>query len=219
MNRSERRVIGCGIAICLFLIGSLLFVFLGGFEALVGLFDNPEKSIRRELELMRSLKINYLELYCTRNTDKRILLLKNESDVEELVLTMTDVSAEGVSSLAGIPRLRGLELYAGKNVNDAALAKLDQLPKLEELVLRNCKITNAGLVSLKNLEHLRRMTIFQDHPDLKGLSDGAVDSLESLTNLTELRLVGDWVSEQGIDRLKKSLPKCVVSRNERRLLR
>lgn len=218
MNHRVARILVWTLAmfLCFIIVtGVALGVAYVAVWALKAITENPEKSLRLDLELMRKYKRHDLELYTTRNTDRLILVLRGDSDVQDLTLTRTDVTADGISYLSEIPHLRRLELYAGANIDDAALAQLSRLPVLEELVLRNCPITNSGLVTLKKLDHLRRLTIYQDDPRWLGLSDGAVDSLEGLTNLTEIHLVGGWLSDQGFQRLKKSRPDCLVTTSER----
>jgi hypothetical protein len=50
---------------------------------------------------------------------------------------------------------------SGNEIDDAALAHLDQFPKLRVLALRATKITDHGMKNFRQLHELRRLDLYQ----------------------------------------------------------
>ncbi|MFV0442255.1 MAG: hypothetical protein ACK5Q5_01645 [Planctomycetaceae bacterium] len=69
--------------------------------------------------------------------------LRQWPDVVVLQMANADVTNETLRLLAGDQRLRELDI-SDSQVTDAGLAIVDDLPALEILRLKNCKITDAG---------------------------------------------------------------------------
>ncbi|MGH7170044.1 MAG: putative Ig domain-containing protein, partial [Gemmataceae bacterium] len=99
----------------------------------------------------------------------------------------------------------------GKQVTDDDLVLLRPLTTLTELRLVRLRITDKGLVHLKDLKEL-------DYLDLRG-NDGITDTglahLKGLPKLKTLRLLGTRVSDKGAAEFKKARPEVNVV-NKRR---
>jgi Leucine-rich repeat (LRR) protein len=91
------------------------------------------------------------------------------------------MTAAGMDSLKGLTDLVELNLDSCE-INDDSLKNLEDLKRLESLNLASTPISDAGLEHLKGLTALRTL-------DLSNVSD---------------------VTEEGIQKLKKSLPECHI---------
>jgi Leucine-rich repeat (LRR) protein len=84
------------------------------------------------------------------------------------------------------------------------------MTKLRSLGLTATKITDAGVVHLKDLRSLTNLKI-----SLTGVADNGLTWLEALPNLSFLELYGTNVTDAGTDRLKMRLPnlRLIMTRN------
>jgi len=135
--------------------------------------------------------------------------------------------------LAGLRRLRYLDLSQNRAVTDAGLVHLAGLTGLEELVLKATHITDIGLAHLRGLTALRKLDLsFTEVSDagivhLAGLTHlrelglacylvtddrlpYLLPHLQRLTSLEQLLLHPDTTSEAGIAILKRALPGCRI---------
>jgi len=122
----------------------------------------------------------------------------------EVVWSSTDFDDDDLAHLAGLARLRRLQL-ARSRVTDEGLAHLKSLPELENLSLSSTRITDAGLVHLKQLPKLEALGL-----DYTGATDAGLVHLHQLTGLRRLGLFHTNATRQGIERLREALPECRV---------
>lgn len=118
-------------------------------------------------------------------------------------LTITDVSADGLSAISGMSQLKTLTI-TGTPVSSDELAVIGSLPKLQKLTLQDCRLTTtAGLAGAVNLEYL----------DLSENTVRNIDALSQMTKLKELYLQGNALVD--LDALSglKSLTELNVARN------
>jgi Leucine-rich repeat (LRR) protein len=91
-------------------------------------------------------------------------------------------------------------------VTDAGLVNLKGMTNLKKLTFEDCRnVSDEGLKVLVDLQALELL-------NLKGTqtTDASVALLSGLKNLKELNLQFTQVSDEGIKRLKKALPKAKV---------
>lgn len=89
--------------------------------------------------------------------------------------------------------------YTG--VNDAKLAQMTLPPQLKRLGFRNCEVTDAGLVHLKDLRKLEWLYLNDT-----AVTDEGLLHLQGLAQLRFLSVVNTSVTKAGIDRLHHSRP-------------
>lgn len=106
--------------------------------------------------------------------------LKNPQLLRVLNLDHTHVSDANAAVFAGFENLEVLWLQ-GTHVSDAALEHIASLPRLKQLYFNLTDVTDAGLVRLQELKQLENLGI-------GGLS----------------------LSEEAVDRLRRSLPNCEI---------
>jgi Leucine-rich repeat (LRR) protein len=112
---------------------------------------------------------------------------------------MTSVGDAGLNHLSGLTRLQELNLVETA-VTGAGLLHLKGMTKLQSLRLDKTKVTDAGMAHLKGLTNLQELD----------LTDRDLVQLQRLTNLKELDLTGTGVTDTGVQRLRRALPKAVI---------
>lgn len=140
---------------------------------------------------------------------------------------LTDKGLESLSRFEGLERLHLQDVQVG----DATLAKLARLPRLHTLTLHSVKLDHRALVRFKDSPSFNDLRVHGDTkfvdeflallPEKQDIlelvdcpiTDRGLDSLEKLARLRYLDLTGTLVSDQGLERLRKALPKCEVRRD------
>ena len=160
----------------------------------------------RHLVANASLLALDLEL-CDGITDDACELLGEMKQLRSLVLKKSGferqrISDAGLKRLDQLAHLEVLNLY-GNSVTDAGLTHLQPLKKLRELNLSLLAITDAGLKHLQPLTALEHLELLYSE-GFAGptLSNGMVEFLEPLTNLTTLNLTGAKLTDTGLERLR-----------------
>jgi hypothetical protein len=111
------------------------------------------------------------------------------------------VGDAGLAAVAGLRRLRELDLYASC-VTDAGLAHVAGMPELEFLHLSDTGVAGPGLVNLVGLQRLRYLKL-----DETGVGDECIPYLLRLTALERLTLTGTRITTRGLARLRAGLPR------------
>jgi len=75
------------------------------------------------------------------------------------------------------------------------------------VVLGNSPIGEVQLAQLKNLSRLQYLDLSHSR-----ISDRAVDELTPMRSLARLDVRGTRISSEGLDRLRRALPECQISR-------
>ncbi len=88
-------------------------------------------------------------------------------------------------------------------ISDAALPVLARMPRLEELDLSHCQVSDQGVASLAGQRSLKILWLTGN----RGVTDAALKSLASLPRLQQVELSGTSVSEAGWQALLRQSPK------------
>jgi hypothetical protein len=102
--------------------------------------------------------------------------------LRSLNLGETGLSSKGIEKIATLPELRRLELSQLERVDDAAIPHLLAMERLEEVDLSGTGVTDEGL-----------------------------EKLTGARNLRHIYLGGSKATEEGVERLRKALPRSQVS--------
>jgi hypothetical protein len=136
-----------------------------------------------------------LRLWSHEVTDKQMLRLAELSTLQDLELSVKNLTQEGLSVLSQLKQLRKLQLeYLPTlaelddvwGIEDEWLQPLTGLNKLEELILESChRVDGTGLKYIAGLTSLKKL-------DLGGTSvtDASLIHITGLQNLAELSLQG-----------------------------
>jgi hypothetical protein len=117
-------------------------------------------------------------------------------DVRAVDLQGTNVNDADLACLEDLKRLQTLNL-AGTKVGDAGLAHIAGLTELETLSLNGTLITNEGMVILQKLTKLRAV----DLASTKVTEDG-LENLQTLPNLQSLDLTSAPVTDEVMETLE-----------------
>ena len=147
-----------------------------------------------------------LEL-CDGITDAACEPLSQMKQLKSLVLKKSGfekqrISDAGLKNLQDLAHLEVLNLY-GNAVTDAGLTHVQPLKKLRDLNLSLLPITDAGLKHLQPLTTLERLELLYSEGFAgPSLSNGLVESLVPLSNMTTLNLTGAKLTDEGLARLQ-----------------
>jgi hypothetical protein len=105
-----------------------------------------------------------------------------------------------VEEIAGTPAVISLDLSENRNITDAGIARLKNLPQLKELNLSSCDITRRSLDHLAELPELRSLNLSY----CNRLDDSAVKGLNALTSLEFLDIQACMqITRAGVSRLQR----------------
>lgn len=102
-------------------------------------------------------------------------------DLEEIDISATKVTDEGIKVLATMPRLRKVSMSALK-ITTAAVEHLATMPELTDLYLVATPLTDDAVTALAKLTHLRRLSVS-----------------------------GSKLTDEGVERLRQALPGTVIA--------
>lgn len=201
--------------------------------------SNPIELSDRTISAIAELReLQSLSLWGTTVTDDDIEKFAELENLLLIDLSFTKVTGECLSTLAKLDKLVSVRLEAC-DVKDAHLAVLEEMPQLAMLYLRRTKVTDIGIRHLKDSESLNLLQLSDcaitddglaalgDLPNIQHLwlsktmrygkddrsllTDECVDYLLTLETLIDLQIADSQLTEKGIERLKKGLPKAKVS--------
>lgn len=177
-----------------------------------------------------------LDLSMTRITDQGLLRLKDLPGIEELNLRYAElITDEGMSAIKGWKRLRTVDLR-GTKVTDTTLGYLGGLTSLESIDVGFAQISDNGIEALAALPKLKRLTLggnkltdtgmqalrlmtALEYLDLSGpqrtdsglwsvsLTEPGIAAVAAVGSLRELRIGGANVGSNGLEELRRGLPK------------
>ncbi len=160
-------------------------------------FDFAEKDLSC-LQEMRSTIVVHLGF--SRQLDEGLYFLKMIPKVENLYMTMSDVSSVGLKELKGHPTVRYISL-GSKKIDREMLEALAEIPNLQFLDLSRSDFDPIDL------------QVFSTHPNLKNLyvnrttiDDGDVEAIAKLPQLARLKIRKTKLSPKGIVELQRRLP-------------
>ncbi|MGA2799408.1 MAG: hypothetical protein ABSE63_17640 [Thermoguttaceae bacterium] len=118
-------------------------------------------------------------------TDAGLEHLESLPALQTLHACYIKITDKGMEYIAKVPTLTILNL-SGNDITDKGIKQIAQLPKLNWLLIQGTKVTDAGLSELSSLPQLGRLSLSKDMK----------------------------VSQEGIQKLKKAIPKLQVDLNK-----
>lgn len=174
-----------------------------------------QEDLKKQIEEVRSGQRKSLYFYCSVGMDGLLEQLIDVPGIEAVRLDLTDVTDEGMESLAAIKTLKSLIVYGGStSVGDVGFSSIKTISSLERLELINTRVTDRSLPGLKELPNLRSLTLYRDAKRGPALTDAGLTHLKALTELRQLNLSGGWASDAAVKELQTALPNCKISTKE-----
>jgi WD40 repeat protein/thiol-disulfide isomerase/thioredoxin len=156
-------------------------------------------------KLKKLPKLSTLSLNNSSIDDTGLAYLNELPALYWLILDSTKVTDAGLPHLLGVTNLRILSLR-NTPITSAGLKTISQLKTINSLSLSGPEITDDGLAHLKGLTTLVSLTL-QD----TNITDTGLKHLQAIPGLTMLDLLKtNKVSKQGIQELRKALPKMAL---------
>jgi hypothetical protein len=151
--------------------------------------------------------LTHLEIRGARQvTDKALHALSGRSKLEELEFWLSAaITDDGLAALARLPRLKFAELSELKSVTPAGWAALAKAPSLRELYFNYCALDDDGLAELGKIKDLEFL-VYHQLRDTGKISDAGLLGLKNLTNLRRLLIYSKPVTEEGMKTLQEKLP-------------
>jgi hypothetical protein len=151
-------------------------------------------------------KLRNLILADTAGTDAGLAEVGKCKSLERLALHRTNIGDAGCKNLKKLSRLWMLDLK-DTQITDACLSDLSELPSLRGLSLRDTRITDSGLREMPKFAQLQYLY-------LQGaqIGDAGIRHLVGNPFLKKLELANTRVTAAGVEELRKSLPRCSITR-------
>lgn len=162
------------------------------------------------LEVLKN-HVGIEKLYFTgRISQEQVAALKTLPNLRDLTLHV-ELDDPGTLDLHGLPDLVRLDLGSAA-ATDAALAGLEEMKNLTDLILDDSRVTDTGLFHLRTNRNLKRLSI-SGQPNTgagqyefarigRPISDAGLAQLTGLTELEELNLSKTRVSDDGLEHIK-----------------
>ena len=172
-------------------------------------------------------KLTSFELNASSNaTNQGLDHLSKLKNLNNLLLTCSDMTFEGVESIENLKQLQRLHLPSS-GVNDAGLREIAKLKSLTNLDITSSKITDVGLREMVQMQQLTALSLYSEAVTDVGLkeiaklqslnklslscqqvSDEGLRELVTLKKLRTLTIPSDRITDEGISKFQDSLPKC-----------
>jgi len=161
--------------------------------------DDGLKAIGKLTSLRR------LEIVHTHVTDAGLKHLADLSNLQQFHVHGPETTAAALPFLGQLKELYQLDVY-DRAASNRTLEQVAKLPRLRRLMLVNGIFDDDGVKHLAKVTTLEELTL-----DSSKVTDASVEHLVGLRNLRKLDLARTKITADGRQRLKKLLPKTIVS--------
>jgi hypothetical protein len=132
-------------------------------------------------------RLRNLRLWGPNINDTVLSYLSGAKELRALSLEQcSGITAAGLDHIKGLTNLIEVALYGATGVNDAAVAKLAGLTKLQKLDLRQTPVTSLALTYLKDMKDLKSL----DLSETAAIGNEGLEHIAGLKNLEEHRQRG-----------------------------
>jgi hypothetical protein len=136
---------------------------------------------------------------------RRFDFLQYLPKLESLSLNESNFGDADAKHLKDTMNLKTLFIYDSQ-IGDDGLAQLQHLKNLELIGLSRTRVTDRGIAYLSTLPKLRYISA----NDLN-ITNAAFDSFIKMTALRDLELSRTQVTSEGLEKLRKAMPKCKIN--------
>lgn len=149
-----------------------------------------------DLAAVAQLELEELVLSGTAISDEGVGYLSIMPTLRKLELSRTQVTIECVDSLVSLPRLQSLSLPR-ELLTDGNLPRLVSLSSLTSLDLDRSQVTNEGLNLIAKMKNLESLTL-----DACSITDSGLAALAGLTQLKSLQMRYTGIGDDGLKHLE-----------------
>jgi len=145
--------------------------------------------------------------YGTPITDEGLQTLPELPNLRRVLFTTDKMQGPGLAEFQRFPKLANIRLHWGR----PDLAALRNNTRLRWLWLDHLHLNDDALQHISQLTTLRQLKL-HDNPKI---TDAGLMHLVGLTKLTLLDLSNTGVTQEGVNRMKETLPKCDIKFGQR----
>ena len=135
-------------------------------------------------------------------TENGLQAISKLPKLENIRFNETNLDDKGVKILSSIKSLRVIDLYKCKNVTNRSMEYLGKCSEVIQLVLNFTQVDDAGLAHCSSLPKLECLSA-----QGPGITDMSLIALESCKALKMVEFLDTKISDAGISRFRKALPK------------
>lgn len=161
----------------------------------------------QHLKKLKTLNLSFCKL-----PEEGLTFLDSLNHLENLNLDDCKNLQNGMlKHLENLPYLQELSMVACHSITDEGLEYLKALKNLRKLTLTGCRVTEAGLTHLLDLENLEELTFYPMHGD-HAIKDKGLKVFHSFKNLRKLS-IRHWagITEEGLLSLPSQLEDLDIS--------
>ena len=141
--------------------------------------------------------------------DEDVHWLEALQGLRELEINDTPVSGTGLKHLAGLPRLRRLELFNLPNFTEAGLEELAKLTQLRSLMIGSLPVSDRRVRYLTGLKELRELEMSNSwthagariQDDSGPFTEATLEDVAGLTKFRKLSLASQQLTDKGLTHL------------------
>jgi hypothetical protein len=171
-----------------------------------------QKQLEEQIAEIRHGKGNCISLYDSVETDRLLEQLVDVPGISAVKLQMTDVTDDGMKSLAAMKNLKRLAIEGGRpGVGDEGFSHIKTISSLEQLEMMNTRISDRSLAGLENLPNLQSLTLAHSTHYSTQFTTAAHQDLKALTKLKRLNVTGGLASDNALKELRSLLPNCAIN--------
>jgi hypothetical protein len=154
---------------------------------------------------LKGMRLGTLVLSKCRLKDQDLKGLREAATIRALSITSTRISRLAGNEIGSLGNLHDLVL-GGVGLSDAGLGPLGNLKELRTLQVWSNDVTDKGLSSIRKCAKLREL-------DLRWtkVTDAGIPRITELKDLITLDVSGTGVTEQGAAKLRKEMPRALVT--------
>lgn len=158
--------------------GDRAFVHIGRIPNLISLVVDPGPLTDEGLGHLTNLRLTHLVIAETKVSDAGMDAVSGMSELRDLNLSSTPITASGLRKLAALPNLEEFK-FVGKGVNMPEMEAMKTWPSLVRLTIEASRIDEEVLALAMDFPKLRRLDIGRTMIDL-GFVDGLRDKRPGL---------------------------------------
>ncbi|MDX1946708.1 MAG: SMP-30/gluconolactonase/LRE family protein [Pirellulaceae bacterium] len=194
------------MAVCSSKVTGSGFIHLGDMRGIESINLHSSPASDEGLAAIGKLtSLRRLEIVHTQVSDVGLAHIANLTNLRQLHLHGPTTTEAGLPFVGQLTQLYELDIY-DRPASDQTLAEIGKLPKLRFLRLFNGRFTDAGVARLAGLKTLEELVLQSGQ-----VTDAAIEHLAGLTRLRTIHLAGTKITPEGKERLKKVLPKVVIT--------
>ncbi len=141
-------------------------------------------------------RIELISLWTPAVTDEGLSGLNRHDEITQLYLNCAQIGDSGLCRLDRLPNLEHLDVR-NTQIGDDSLKGLSRFPRLNSLYIGETRVTDEGLAHLREVPQLEYLDL-----ENAAVTDAGIREIEQLINLKHLCLIRTKVTDDGLAHLR-----------------